>query len=173
MSLVRRSGTIDQPCPGCGAILPAHDGPVHRYMESSPACWAEYGKVLAREYSDPELMAGCHRLTTDTFAVQHPGKPSPQSIQSVAIHLIALHVVLDLGWTHERARALLSRAAERMTFKWLDRPANLGNITAADVARAGSNTEHMEAVLSWASDTWRAWSPHHAQIRAWAGILRP
>jgi hypothetical protein len=154
-------------------ILPALDGPVHRYMESSSACWAEYGKVLAREYSDQELMGGCHRLTTDTFAVQHPGKPSPQSIQSVAIHLIALHVVLELGWTHDEARALLSRAAEHMTFQWLDRPENLGNITAADVARAGSNAEHMGAVLSWASDAWRAWSPHHAQIRAWAGILHP
>src|SRR5258706_14712058 len=162
MSLVRRSGTIDQPCPGCGAILPAHDGPVHRYMESSPACWAEYGKVLAREYSDPELMAGCHRLTTDTFAVQHPGKPSPQSIQSVAIHLIALHVVLDLGSTHDQARALLSRAAERMTFKWLDRPANLANITAADVARPGANTEHMDAGLAMVSGHLRALAARHA-----------
>jgi hypothetical protein len=163
---------VDQACPGCGVILPAHDGPVHRYMESSPACWAEYGKVLAREYGDPELMAGCHRLTTDTFAVQHPGKPSPQSIQSVAIHLMALHAVLELGSTHDEARALLSRAADRMTFKWLDRPANLGNVTAADVARAGSNAEHMDAVKSWANAAWRAWAPHHSQVRAWAEEAR-
>ena len=163
---------MDQTCPGCGVTLPAHDGPVHRYMESSPACWAEYGKVLAREYSDPELMAGCHRLTTDTFAVQHPGKPSPQSIQSVAIHLMALYAVLELGSTHDEARALLSRAADRMTFKWLDRPENLGNVTAADVARAGSNLEHMDAVKSWAHAAWRAWATHHTQVRAWAEAAR-
>jgi hypothetical protein len=153
-------------------ILPALDGPVHRYMESSPACWAEYGKVLAREYSDPELMAGCHRLTTDTFAVQHPGKPSPQSIQSVAIHLMALYAVLELGATHEEARALLSRAADRMTFEWLDRPANLGDVTVADVALARSNAEHIDAVKSWANAAWRAWAPHHPQIRAWAEAAR-
>jgi len=159
---------VSEACPGCGVVLPAMDGPVHRYMESSAACWAEYGKVLAREYGDPELMEGCHRLTTDTFAVQHPGKPSPQSIQSVAIHLMALYVVLELGWKHDQARALLSRAADRMTFEWLDRPANLGDITAADVARAGSNAEHIDAVKSWAHAAWRAWAPHHARVRAWA-----
>lgn len=153
-------------------MLPAIGGPVHRYMESSPACWAEYGKVLAREYSDPGLMAGCHRLTTDTFAVQHPGKPSAQSIQSVAIHLIALHAILELGLSHDDARTLLTRAADRMTFTWLERPASLGEVTAADVARAGSNAEHIDAVKAWANAAWRAWAPHHSQVRAWAEEAR-
>jgi len=163
---------MDEACPGCGVVLPAVDGPVHRYMESSAACWARYGEILAREYSDPELMQECHRLTTDTFAVQHPGRPSPQSIQSVAIHLIALHAVLDLGLSHEQTRALLSRAADNMQFQWLDRPANLGAVTVADVARAGSNAEHIEAVRSWANAAWQAWSPHHAQVRAWMERLK-
>ena len=163
---------MSEACPGCGVVLPATDGPVHRYMESSAACWAEYGKVLAREYSDPELMEGCHRLTTDTFAVQHPGKPSPQSTQSVAIHLIALHAILELGMTCDEARALLTHAADRMKFTWLDRPAALGGVTAADVARAGSNAEHIAAVKAWANAAWQAWAPHHPQIRAWAAEAR-
>ena len=140
-------------------------------MESSPACWAEYGKVLAREYSDPELMAACHRLTTDTYAVQHPGKPSPQSIQSVAIHLIALHAVLDLEMPHEKVRALIGRAADKMKFQWLDPPTGLGKVTVADVRRARSNAGHIEAVNSWANAAWQAWAPHHAQVRAWTGLL--
>ena len=31
-------------------------------MESSPACWAAYGEVLAREYSDPAYFQ-VHRLS--------------------------------------------------------------------------------------------------------------
>ena len=155
-------------CPGCGAVLPAFDGPVHRYMESSPACWAEYGKVLAREYGDPELMEACHRVTTDAFAAQHPGKPSPQSIQSVAIHLIALHAVFDLHMEHAKVRALIGHAADHMRFEWLDRPASLGSVTAAEVARAGSNDDHVKAVLSWGASVWRAWQPQHDRVRNWA-----
>jgi Family of unknown function (DUF5946) len=66
-------------CIGCG--VPAIDGPTHRYMESSPGCWHAYGEVLAQEYSD-EAFRAAHRLTSDTCAVQHPGRPSPQSIRS-------------------------------------------------------------------------------------------
>lgn len=98
-------------CPGCGVELPAFAGPVHRYMESSPSCWVAYGEVLARECSDPALMAA-HRLTVDAYAVQHPGRPSPQSIQSVALHLISLCVVLfeEMGFDDvETFQTLTSR----------------------------------------------------------------
>ena len=159
---------MDVKCPGCGVVLPAIDGPVHRYMESSPACWAEYGKVLAREYSDPELMQACHRVTTDVFAVQHPGKPSPQSIQSVAIHLIGLHAVFDRNMAHPDVRSLIVHAADHMRFEWLDPPVSRGDVTVADVARAGARGEHIDAVMSWGTSAWRAWQPHHERIRKWA-----
>ena len=71
-------------------------------MESSPSCWAAYGEVLAREYNDPAFMAA-HRLTVDAYAVQHPGRPSPQSIQSVALHLISLCLVLEQELYHRAA----------------------------------------------------------------------
>ena len=74
------------PCIGCGALVPQQDGPTHRYMESSPGCWAIYCEVLAQEYSDIAF-ATAHRLTVDAYAVQHPGTPSPQSIQSIGVHL--------------------------------------------------------------------------------------
>jgi hypothetical protein len=60
------------PCIGCHALFPDVDGPVHRYMESSPGCWASYGEVLVREYTEPSYF-GVHRLTVDAYAVQHPG----------------------------------------------------------------------------------------------------
>ena len=51
-------------CPGCGLLAPRSEGPVHRYMLSSPGCWALYGELLAREYGDVRYMAA-HRLTID------------------------------------------------------------------------------------------------------------
>jgi len=51
----------EEACPGCGALLPVENGPTHPYMRSSPACWARYGEVLAREFGDPAYFA-LHQL---------------------------------------------------------------------------------------------------------------
>ena len=59
-------------CPGCGSRLPAVEGPIHAYMTSSPGCWAAFNAVIAREFSDPDLMA-VHRLSVDAWAV-FPGR---------------------------------------------------------------------------------------------------
>ncbi len=70
------------------------NGPTHPYMESSPGCWHVYGEILARQFSDPGLR-DVQRFTADTYAVQHPGRPSPVAIQSVCGHLMSLCVVLE------------------------------------------------------------------------------
>src|SRR5258708_15611979 len=118
------------PCPGCGALFPLHDGPVHRYLESSPGCWAAYGDVLAREYSDPRYMAA-HRLTVDAYAIQHPGQPSPQTIQSVAVHLIGLYASLRLQLPSRIVTAAIGRAADNGQFQWLPPPPRPRRPTAA------------------------------------------
>jgi hypothetical protein len=92
-------------------MFPESDGPVHRYMESSPGCWAAFGEVLAREYSDFNY-ARMHRLTVDSYAVQHPGQPSPQSIQSVALHLISLSLVLQHAVPMHEATAVLQESGK-------------------------------------------------------------
>ncbi|HED04410.1 MAG TPA: hypothetical protein ENI60_06555, partial [Candidatus Fraserbacteria bacterium] len=107
-------------CVGCGGQFPEIDGPVHRYMESSPGCWAAFGEVLAREYSDP-IYFGVHRLTVDAYAVQHPGSPSRQSIRSVGVHLIRLCLFLEHGLSAENANdAMLKAAKLKHTFVWLE-----------------------------------------------------
>ena len=83
-------------------MVPAVEAPTHRYMESSPGCWAVYGEVLAREYSDPAF-TGVHRHTVDAYAVQHPGKPSQQSIRSVGIHLVRLCLILERNFSDDAA----------------------------------------------------------------------
>ena len=75
-----------EPCPGCGALAPRSDGPAHRYLGASPGCWAIFGEVLAREYSDQRYWP-VHHLTVDAYAIQHPGEPSTQTIQPASLRL--------------------------------------------------------------------------------------
>ena len=154
-------------CPGCGALLPAHEGETHRYVESSPACWAAYAEVLAREYADPAYMA-VHRLTVDAYAAQHPGRPSPQAIRSVGAHLIALHAVIERGLPHRAALHLIRRSVETLRFEWLEPPAERGRVRVTDVLAARTPDEHGERVRRWARSVWDAWSPHHARVATWA-----
>ena len=148
-------------------MFPQIEGPTHRYMESSPGCWAAYGEVVAREYEEASY-AIAHRLGVDAYAVQHPGQPSPQSIQSVALHLIRLCLLLERGAEMARANDLML-AATRMkkNFVWLTPPPSRGTITVAEVQRAQSAAEHVESERAWAQAAWQAWSAHHQTIHAW------
>ncbi len=126
-SEVGKSGRVDLiRCFGCGGLFPNIEGPTHRYMASSPGCWAAYGEVLARQYGNANY-AGAGQLTIDAYAVQHPGRPSAQSIQSVALHLISLCLLLErgveLGTATEGIRAA---AKDKRRFAWLAPPETTG-----------------------------------------------
>ncbi len=154
-------------CMGCGGSFADIEGPTHRYMESSPGCWAAYGEVLAREYSDQAYFK-VHRLTVDTYAVQHPGQFSAQSIQSVAVHLISLCLLLERGIEMARATAAIQAAVEhKESYIWLAPPSSLGSMTIADVHGAKDAEEHKRLVRAWAASAWSAWSPHHETIHRW------
>jgi Family of unknown function (DUF5946) len=157
-------------CIGCGAAFPPSDGPTHRYMESSPGCWAAFGEVLAREYSD-RAYARVHRLTVDTYAVQHPGRPSPQSVQSVALHLISLCLTLERHFGPDRATDAIRAAADtKERFFWLPPPALRGEVTIADVQVALDAKDHENRVRAWAESVWAAWSSHHTVVRGWLAV---
>jgi hypothetical protein len=155
------------PCIGCGGLVPPCVGPTHRYMESSPGCWAIYGEVLAREYADPRY-AIYHRRTVDAYAVQHPGRPSAQSIRSVGIHLVRLCLVLERGFGEAAAaKAMPLIAKHKAQFGWLTPPKSLGAVTAVDVWKATDLHGHLRSVEDWARSAWQAWSQHHDQVRRW------
>lgn len=147
--------------------MPDIVGPTHRYMESSPGCWQLYGEVLTREYSDPAYWTS-HRLTVDAYAVQHPGRLSPQSTQSVVVHLISLCLMLEHEATPEYAvRAIRKAAAASDRFRWLSPPSSMGSSTVVDAHGARDAVEHGHRVREWANEAWSAWSAHHKTIRAW------
>ncbi len=155
-----------KPCPGCGGLFPDISGPTHRYMESSPGCFAAYGEVLAREYQDPTF-ADVYRMSVDVYAVQHPGTPSPQSIQSVAVHLMRLCFVLERNGMAAAQEMIESAVRMKDEFVWLAPPVSMGPVTVADVLKAVEAEAHRNAVRAWAESAWKAWSAHHDTIRRW------
>jgi hypothetical protein len=156
------------PCMWCKGSFADADGPTHKYMQSTPGCWAAFGRVLAREYEDQRFFS-VHRLTVDAYAVQHPGVPSRQSIQSVGVHLIRLCLTLESGLPPAQANeAMISAAKHKSRFRWLEPPASLGSLTIADVEAAGGVDEHVAVVRNWANQMWEVWSPHHRVVQTWA-----
>lgn len=119
---------------------PHSDGPSHRYIGASPACWALYAPLTVGNAPDAALLAGTRVppdasvppspaepalgvLLVDAYAAQHAGVPSPQAVQSVAVHLLAMHGVIDRGVPPERAMWIRRRAVRtRGAYHWLSPP---------------------------------------------------
>lgn len=157
-------------CPGCRALFSTQDGPTHRHMISSPACWHQFGELLAAEYSSAALMH-THRLSVDAYAVQHPGDQSRQAIQSVGLHLARLMTQLDTPTPPEETNnVMLGFAQRKSTLTFLERPENF-TMTIAGVASFIGTEQHAEAVRSWAQSAWDDWHQHHDYIRTWARSL--
>jgi hypothetical protein len=154
-------------CCGCGAEFPEMEGPTHPYILSSPGCWQAYCEVLAREYQDRNYWP-LHRLTVDTYAVQHPGVDNPQARNSVGIHLSRLCLMFDASWTIERVNgAMQGITARKMEYEWLAPPIHRGNLTVQHVLAARSATDHLASVEAWARSVWEVWAEYHVIAREW------
>lgn len=154
-------------CIGCGSILPEQEGPVHAYMHSSPACFAAFGRLLASEYSSEELLP-VHRLTVDTWALQHPGSDGDRrAIQSVGLHLARLYLQLHAARPPKEINAvMLDFSKAKHTLVHLAPPPSF-RMTVADIAGAAGSGAHASNVRAWAGATWQDYAHHHAYICDW------
>jgi CTP:molybdopterin cytidylyltransferase MocA len=178
VEVIRHPPDVDEPsdlealaeaCPGCGARYAPHPtDATHAYIGASPACWAAFGELLAREFQDRSY-GRVHRHTVDVYTVQHPGDDDRRQRQSVAIHLIGLcHWLeheLDATAVIAATQAMLRR--ERPDWPWLEPPTEF-EVTVRDVLAAGSGGEHERLVRRWAESTWEAWGAHRDVVRGWA-----
>jgi hypothetical protein len=157
-------------CIGCGARVPDGEGPAHRYVGASPGCWAILNEVQMRGYDDAAFAIG--QLGVDAYMAQHPGTPSPQSIQSVTVHLIGLCLQLEYALSGERSRkAMVQAECHKQEFRWLSPPAAPGALTIVDVRDTWDRALFSSIVRRWAEAVWEAWSPHHDAVRAWVARL--
>jgi hypothetical protein len=154
-------------CLGCGALVPDIDGPSHEYMLSAPGCWATFNEVAVLQFEIGSF--DLRRMAVDAYAVQHPGTTDRRAVQSVAVHLISLHFVLERGSTPTEATDKMRHALmDKSRFVWLKPPSSMGEITVVDVVNVADPAEHEAMINRWAHSAWAAWSEHHDQIRKWA-----
>src|SRR4051794_18151935 len=104
-------------------------------------------------------------MTGDAYAVQHPGRPGSSSTPSVWIHLAALHLVLERGWSADRLTRLRRVAGEgNGGGRWRPPPASMGGIGAIDVTSAAA--PHVaDVVRNWVEAAYAAWADQHGAIR--------
>lgn len=159
---------ITEPCPGCHArFLPQVVDETHPYIGASPACWAAFGEVLAREFGDVTF-GRVHRNTVDVYSVQHPGTDERRQRQSVALHLIGVCHWLEHDLGIEQLNAITQRlASEDRPWPWLEPPTSYP-MTVVDVLAARDGAQHVAVVRRWAEETWSAWSAHQELVRQWS-----
>ncbi|MGK2877021.1 MAG: DUF5946 family protein [Solirubrobacterales bacterium] len=159
-------------CPGCGIELEDTGGPTHEYIGASPACWALYTELLARDYGEYGMPEE-HKFVVDAYAVQHPGVNEPKARQSVGVHLIRMCLMLERDAPQRYATGLMSRATYGgLQIPWFDPVTPLGTMTAADVLAVPDRAAHLVASRAWAEDLWAAWSEQQPTIRRWCDALQ-
>jgi Family of unknown function (DUF5946) len=171
---VRSQSATATSCPGCGLVLPERRGPSHPYIGASPACWALYGEVLAREYGEQHYPRW-HPLTVDSYVAQHPGEPERRTIRSVAVHLAGRCLAIEHDVPPERAGALIRELLARAPdFRWLD-PLRAQAQSLWDVLEAADAADHAERVDQWARAVWKGaiGAPRDDQEVAGRAVRRP
>ncbi len=158
-------------CFACGAKSLNIEGESHKYMLSSPGCWAMYCEVLEKEYSDFRL-ARSHNYTVDAYACQHPGKKEvSQAYKSVGIHLCSLHMYFHHGMDVAEGGNFKNKFSqynkEHDFIHWLEPPSSLGPITVFDLWNMENEEAHLDISKEWAHSTWKAWQEHLSTIEMW------
>lgn len=172
----------DEQCPGCGVRLPRQRETMHRYLGASSSCWALQSALLVGETGEMDLSRHVARspqlslltlkavssigssVMIDAYAAQHPGVPSPQAIQSVAIHLLTLHGVIERGIASENALWVRRRPLRwKGQFWWLEPPDLRRTLTVADVALA-SSANRSAVAATYSGSVYDAWAESYREV---------
>lgn len=174
-------------CPGCKITLPKTGYPAdNRYGVASAECRQMFDEIIVKE---SEFGHSVHRLVVDAYCVQHPPLHAIQrelgiprrfidaSIQSIAIHLIALHLAFEKKIPLQNIASHMDSVLTYMkqhnrTFEELTPPADLSSIRSADVRNGiyvptTTQNKYEQAVWEWAESAWHAWQQHHDKVRFW------
>lgn len=162
-------------CPGCGAELPvgAGGGPAHKYVGASASCWSLFSNLTGA--GEPALAPRpTNGLIVDAYLAQHHGVPSPQAIQSVAVHVLVMCGVLHEGVPPEKAlwiRQRTMRAEKRAKtdrFRWLTPPDFAGGPTLAEVIGAPTPDARALRGEAYVKTIWASWALLHlGTLKRW------
>jgi hypothetical protein len=98
---------------------------------------------------------------------------SPQSIRSVAVHLVGLHLQLERETPTDGLYAARQRIASlgkegKLFLAWLDPPKFLGEATVLWALEAEDAEGYGKVARVWAESVWEAWSAYHDLVHLWA-----
>ena len=161
-------------CPGCGAVVPDTDGPVHKYVPSAPGCWQTFGDVQADE-SQRFRYPPAHRMVVDAYMAQHPGDGSDRrDRQSVFVHLVGLCAVLERDWARPYVTRLLSQVLRRRRgdFPILVRTEGPGPLTVLHMVGAEHLDDYERRAREWSMAVWESWNAQHALIQTELDAVR-
>ena len=165
---------MSEVCPGCQASLEPVEGPTHRYIGASPACWQIYTTLLAGGYA----VTGASMywdLLVDAYAAQHPGEDSAQARQSVAVHLVTMWAVLRGGADIEKAIDIRVRVVSigKKTggFEWLEpAPSSYPLTVAGLVSTAPVDGTSIDLLVGGVLGSWS--ERHQPTIKGWHDLYR-
>ena len=153
-------------CNSCGAETPSSPtGATHPYLDASPGCWARYGEVLAREYSNAQYFS-VHAITVDAYAMQHPGTERSQTINSVNLHLASLYAYYRNHVEISQLSQLKCHLTQRKErFRWLSPPPDLGGMTINNIWQAKMAEQHCKSVIEWGEVVFDCWRDYHSYLQ--------
>ncbi|MFA9454429.1 MAG: DUF5946 family protein [Candidatus Aminicenantaceae bacterium] len=137
---------------------------------SQGECHAYFEAILAKEFSDLRY-AKAHRLTVDTYSLQHPAVYMV-SAKSFAAHLTGMCCAIE----HGNDPGLLRKLQRWLNGKkQLEKPEmlhGLGTLTIFHLEKAQTGPEHIRLVWEWATDVWKAYAGYHDRARDWIERIR-
>jgi hypothetical protein len=110
-----------------------------------------------------------HRLVVDAYMAQHPGDGlDRRDRQSVAVHLVGLCAILEVGMTADQAMLQLRRViAPRTEFPLLGKRNDRGSLTITDMLGVVDLDDYAGRARAWGESVWLSWAHEHERIRTW------
>lgn len=159
-------------CPSCGLTHLAGGLPKPRGILASGECHAASSEVLAAFYQ-PSLVSE-RQYVVDAYACTHPENTTRLGVQTTALCLMTLDLSLECGQPVAEGSAMHQEMMRQHPdfFTPLEIPP-LEQLPTYEMFWEAPQTEYRILAREWAEQIWQAWSPHHAQIRAWNLQLVP
>lgn len=134
-------------------------------LETKGACQELFDIILTKEFSDFRY-AKIHRLTVDTYCLQHPDIYMV-SAKSFAAHLTGMCCAMEYGSDTDLLKSLQKWLNGK---KHLEKPEMLkhfGELTISHLTGAKNASEHSKQVQEWAENVWKAYSIYHNLAKDW------
>lgn len=162
-------------CPGCGLGHEALDLEPVNNLDATGECAQAFGGISAPFYTKIALVPQ-RQYVVDAYACQHPSSSNRRAVQSTALSLMTLDLVLSVGLDVALGPRLHQQMMRKhpAVFFPLAKPDLADTLTYRHLTRAQAQQKSLErAARQWAESVWQAWRGHHGQVRQWNRLLVP